>query len=83
MCKFGERAELLREGGPAATLKVCYTGPSTSYALVVLEINTPSWIAGTHLMEQPLFGRKRLSGGKSSWCGEGKGFSQQMCFWER
>lgn len=83
-CKFGERAELLlHAGGPAATLKVYFTGPSASYTLAVLEISTPSWIVGTHLMEEQLFVRKRLGEEKSSWCGEGEGFTQQMCFWER
>lgn len=56
---------------------------SLAYILAVLEIKAPSWIAGTHLMEEQLFGRKRLGGEKSSWCEEGKDFIQQMCFWER
>lgn len=76
-CKFGERAELLFHAG-RPELK-----GSLAYILAVLEIKAPSWIVGTHLMEEQLFGRKRLGGEKSSWCEKGKDFIQQMCFWER
>ena len=50
--------------------------------MAVLKIKAPSWVLGSHLMEEQILDRKQQGGEKLLWGRGGEGFSQQMHFWK-